>query len=154
MINAYHAYQFYLLDVWCFKFVICFKRGALYQASLSKYKNNLTLIFMWTVPNIIQILNASGRIFLDRSTVVHLRWSCAQTNQLSVNGALDIWNFVEKNPKNSPNTKDNQKMCKCSGVKIRRALGPMARKFACGPSTLTLGGSTWPANLEAIVIPL
>ena len=27
-----------------------------------------------------------------------------------------------------------------SGVKIRRALGPMARKIACGPSKLTPSG--------------
>ena len=32
-----------------------------------------------------------------------------------------------------------------TGVKTRRALGPMALKIACGPSKLTLGGATGPA---------
>ena len=31
-----------------------------------------------------------------------------------------------------------------AGVKIRRALGPMALKIACGPSELTLGGPAGP----------
>ena len=41
-----------------------------------------------------------------------------------------------------------------TGVKIRRALGPMARKIVCGPSKLTLRGPAGPANLEATVIQL
>ena len=40
------------------------------------------------------------------------------------------------------------------GDKIRRALGPMAHKIACGPSKLTLGGPEGPAQFEAIVIML
>ena len=39
-------------------------------------------------------------------------------------------------------------------VKIRRALGPMARKIACGPSKLILSGPAGPANFEAAVIQL
>ena len=34
------------------------------------------------------------------------------------------------------------------GVKIRRALGPMARKIACGPSNLTLSGAQGPLILR------
>ena len=37
-----------------------------------------------------------------------------------------------------------------AGVKIRRALGPMTCKIACGPSKLTLGG---PANFEVTIVP-
>ena len=40
------------------------------------------------------------------------------------------------------------------GVKIRRALGPMARKIASRPSKLTLGGPARPADFGATVIPL
>ena len=41
-----------------------------------------------------------------------------------------------------------------AGVKIRLALGPMALKFACGPSKLILGGPAVPVDFEATVIPL
>ena len=41
-----------------------------------------------------------------------------------------------------------------TGVKIRRALGSMARKIAYRPAKLTLGGLAGPANFEASVIPL
>ena len=44
--------------------------------------------------------------------------------------------------------------CSWSGVKIRRALGPMARKIACGPSKLTLVGPAGPAGFKATLIPL
>ena len=40
------------------------------------------------------------------------------------------------------------------GVKIKRALGPMACKIAYRPSKLTLSGPAGPANFEAIVIQL
>ena len=36
----------------------------------------------------------------------------------------------------------------CAGVNIRRALGPMARIIACGPSKLTVGGPQGPQILR------
>ena len=39
-------------------------------------------------------------------------------------------------------------------VKIRWALGPMARKIACGPSKLTLDGPAGHVNFEVTVILL
>ena len=39
-----------------------------------------------------------------------------------------------------------------AGVKIRRALGPIACKIACGPSKLTLCGPAGPVHFEATVI--
>ena len=45
-------------------------------------------------------------------------------------------------------------VCLHAGVKIRRALGPMAPKLACGPSELTQSGPAGPTNFEATVIPL
>ena len=44
-----------------------------------------------------------------------------------------------------------QKDKRQAGVIIRRAIGPMTCKIACGPSKLTLVG---PANFEATIIPL
>ena len=44
---------------------------------------------------------------------------------------------------------DCELLCYCvqsAGVKIGRALGPMARKIACGPSKLKLGRPTGPAD--------
>ena len=41
-----------------------------------------------------------------------------------------------------------------AGVKIRRAIEPMARKIACGPSKLILGAPEVPADFEATIIPL
>ena len=41
-----------------------------------------------------------------------------------------------------------------SGVKIRRALRPIARKTPCGPSKLTQGGPAGPANFDVTVILL
>ena len=41
-----------------------------------------------------------------------------------------------------------------AGVKIRRTLGPMVRKIACGPSKVISGGPAEPADFETSVIPL